>query len=175
MDICLIICTENAQILDTSSLCGQNTLAICIKDVFIKFVLKILPPETDLETTSVLKKAASAHRYLAELKGVSATIPNQTILINTLSLQEAKDSSAIENIITTHDDLFREEVFPEYAVSAAAKEVSSYVSVLKKGYLLVKSSGLLTSNQIIDIQAEMEKTRSGFRKLTRKSRNIRVK
>lgn len=83
-----------------------------------------MPPETDLETTSVLKKVASAHRYLAELKGVSATIPNQTILINTLSLQEAKDSSAIENIITTHDDLFREEVFPEYAVSAAAKEVS---------------------------------------------------
>jgi len=131
----------------------------------MKFVLKMLPPETDLETTSVLKKVASAHRYLAELKGVSATIPNQSILINTLSLQEAKDSSAIENIITTHDDLFREEVFPEYALSAAAKEVSSYVTALKKGYSLVKSSGLLTSNQIIDIQAEMEKTRAGFRKL----------
>lgn len=132
----------------------------------MKFVLKNLPPETDLETTSVLKKAASAHRFLAELKGLSATIPNQSILINTLSLQEAKDSSAIENIITTHDDLFREEIFPEYALSAAAKEVSSYVAALKKGYSLVKSSGLLTSNQIIDIQTEMEKTRSGFRKLS---------
>jgi len=131
----------------------------------MKFVLKMLPPETDLETISVLKKAASAHRYLAELKGVSATIPNQSILINTLSLQEAKDSSAIENIITTHDDLFREEIFPEYELNAAAKEVSSYVSALKTGYSLVKSSGLLTSNQIIDIQAKMEKTRSGFRKL----------
>ena len=131
----------------------------------MKFVLKTLPPEIDLETTAVLKKAASTHRYLAELKGVSATIPNQSILINTLSLQEAKDSSAIENIITTHDDLFREDIFPEYALSAAAKEVSRYVTALKKGYSLVKSSGLLTSNQIIDIQAEMEKHRSGFRKL----------
>lgn len=131
----------------------------------MKFVLKMLPPEIDLETTPVLKKAASAHRYLAELKGVSATIPNQSILINTLSLQEAKDSSAIENIITTHDDLFREEIFPEYELSATAKEVSSYVSALKTGYSLVKSSGLLTSNHIIDIQAKMEKTRSGFRKL----------
>ena len=129
------------------------------------FVLKNLPPDTDLETTSVLKKTASAHRYLAELKGVSATIPNQSILSNTLSLQEAKDSSAIENIITTHDDLFREEIFPEYALSAAAKEVSSYASALKTGYSLVKSSGMLTSNHIIEIQAEMEKHRSGFRKL----------
>jgi len=130
----------------------------------MEFVLKNLPPDADLETTSVLRKAASAHRYLAELKGFSATIPNQSILINTLSLQEAKDSSAIENIITTHDDLFREEIFPEYTLSAAAKEVCSYVSALKTGYSLVKSSGLLTSKQIIDIQAEMEKYRSGFRK-----------
>jgi Fic family protein len=63
----------------------------------------------ELETVPVLKKAASAHRYLAELKGMSRSIPNQSILVNTLALQEAKDSSAIENIITTHDELFREE------------------------------------------------------------------
>lgn len=131
----------------------------------MSFSLSKLPPDIDIETKQILRKAASAHRYLAELKGVSATIPNQSILVNTLSLQEAKDSSAIENIITTHDDLFREDIFPEYTLSAAAKEVSSYVSALKTGYSLVKSSGLLTSNQIIDIQAEMEKHRSGFRKL----------
>ena len=63
------------------------------------FTLRPLPPAIDLETKAILKKAASAHRYLAELKGVSGSIPNQGILINTLSLQEAKDSSAIENII----------------------------------------------------------------------------
>ncbi len=129
------------------------------------FVLKNLPPDIELETKQVLRKAASAHRYLAELKGISATIPNQAILINTLSLQEAKDSSAIENIITTHDDLYREDIFPEHTFSAAAKEVSRYVYALKKGYASVKDTGLLTSNHIIDIQAELEAHRSGFRKL----------
>jgi len=66
-----------------------------------------LPEETAHETRAVLKKAASAHRYLAELKGVSASIPNEAILINTLTMQEAKDSSEIENIFTTFDELFK--------------------------------------------------------------------
>ncbi|MEB0250097.1 Fic/DOC family N-terminal domain-containing protein, partial [Mucilaginibacter sp. 5B2] len=65
--------------------------------------IPLLPPQKDLESKIVLKKLPSAHRRLAELKGVAATIPNESILINTLALQEAKDSSAIENIITTHD------------------------------------------------------------------------
>ena len=60
----------------------------------------------DLETKKVLKKCSQANRCLAELKGVSGTIPNQNILINTLFIQEAKDSSEVENIITTHDELF---------------------------------------------------------------------
>ena len=63
--------------------------------------LKKLPLDKDIETKRLLKKVASAHRALAELKGVVSTIPNENILINTLGLQEAKDSSAIENIINT--------------------------------------------------------------------------
>jgi Fic family protein len=62
-----------------------------------------LPLSIDLETKTVLKKLASARGALAELKGAAGLVPNESILINTLSLQEAKDSSAIENIITTHD------------------------------------------------------------------------
>ena len=65
----------------------------------------------ELESRAVLKKSAEAHRYLAELKGVAASIPNEGILINTLSLQEAKNSSEIENIITTQDDLYRANLF----------------------------------------------------------------
>ncbi|PKN75419.1 MAG: addiction module protein [Candidatus Cloacimonetes bacterium HGW-Cloacimonetes-2] len=126
---------------------------------------RFLPPEIDLETKAILKKTASAHRYLAELKGISASIPNQAILINTLSLQEAKDSSAIENIITTDDDLYREELFPEYAVNASAKEVKNYVSALKAGFDLVRKNSLLTSNFIIDIHSKLENHRSGFRVL----------
>ena len=66
-----------------------------------------LPPVVDLETRKVLKKLPAAHRALAELKGIAGTIPNQSILLNTLGLQEARDSSAIENIITTQDELYK--------------------------------------------------------------------
>ncbi len=124
-----------------------------------------LPPKNNLETIPILKKTASAHRYLAELKGVSRSIPNQAILINTLSLQEAKDSSAIENIVTTHDELFQEELFPEYASNAAAKEVSNYISSLKTGFEQVQKEGLLTKKHILAIQEELEKNKAGFRKL----------
>ena len=74
--------------------------------------LSTLDPRT-FETTAIFKATVAAGRQLAELKGVAATIPNQGILINTLALQEAKDSSAIENIVTSHDDLFRTEAFPD--------------------------------------------------------------
>ena len=85
--------------------------------------IPLLPFEREIESAVILRKLASAHRALAELKGVAATIPNETILINTLSLQEAKDSSAIENIITTNDELFRSDMTRSLFVSDAAKEV----------------------------------------------------
>jgi Fic family protein len=129
------------------------------------FHLPELPPAVDLEGVPVLKKAAQAHRFLAELKGVSGTIPNQGILINTLSLQEAKDSSAIENIVTTDDELFQEELFAEVSSNAAAKEVQRYAVALKKGFGLVRESRLLTNAHILEIQAELEGNRAGFRKL----------
>ena len=73
----------------------------------MSYTIPHLPLSVDLETKSVLRKLAAAHRALAELKGVAGIIPNQSILIDTLSLQEAKDSSAIENIITTNDELYK--------------------------------------------------------------------
>ncbi len=111
-----------------------------------------LPLEGLVESKKILKKLISAHRYLAELKGVVATIPNEAILINTLSLQEAKDSSEIENIITTHDELFKAELFADMVKSTAAKEVSLYVSALRTGFELVEKTGLITNNHIITIQ-----------------------
>ena len=127
--------------------------------------LLLLPLSIDLETKAVLKKCAYAHRYLAELKGVSGTIPNQHIIINTLAIQEAKDSSAVENIITTHDELFKEELFSDFLSSTAAKEVRNYTFTLKKGYELIRSYGLLTTNVILEIQEELEKNKAGLRKL----------
>ena len=127
-------------------------------------MLNKLPPNTELETREVLKKLASAHRYLAELKGVAATIPNESILINTLSLQEAKDSSEIENIITTHDEIFKSNIYDKHFINTATKEVYNYADALKKGFELVKEHGLLTNNYIIEIQSELEQNKAGFRK-----------
>lgn len=116
------------------------------------------------ETTDVLKRLNGATRVLAELKGVAASIPNQNILINTLTLQEARDSSAIENIVTTQDDLYREEN-PADATGTAIKEVLRYKQALRAGFEQVRDTGLLTLNTILGIQEQLECNRAGFRKL----------
>ena len=121
--------------------------------------------EGPFESAAVLKAAARAGRRLAELKGLAAVIPNQAILVNTLGLQEAKDSSAIENIVTTHDELFRFAVDADSMASPAAKEVRHYVQALNVGHELVKQSGLLTANHMLAIQAELEQNQAGFRRL----------
>ena len=117
------------------------------------------------DTPAILKKLASSSRALAELKGIAASIPNQGILINTLGLQEAKDSSEVENIVTTHDELFKDDVLPEAFANPAAKEVLRYRQALRLGYEQVKQTGLITANHIIEIQAELERNNAGFRKL----------
>ena len=129
------------------------------------FILKKLPLSKDLESKTILKKLNEAHRALAELKGLVASIPNQNILLNTLGLQEAKDSSEIENIITTHDDLYKSELDLKSLKSLNAKEVQNYISALKKGYALISERKILTSNDIIQIQVELEKNNAGFRRV----------
>ncbi len=117
------------------------------------------------DTPAILKKLASSSRQLAELKGLAASIPNQGILINTLGLQEAKDSSEIENIVTTHDELFKDDVHPEAFANPAAKEVLRYRQALRFGFDQVRDTGLLTTNHIVGIQSELERNNAGFRKL----------
>jgi|WetSurMetagenome_2_1015567.scaffolds.fasta_scaffold00004_10 Fic family protein len=131
----------------------------------MKYSIKPLPPKVDLETKAILKKAASANRFLAELKGMAETIPNETILINTLALQEAKDSSAIENIITTHDEMYKAQLFEEMFVSASAKEVSRYADALIRGFGLVRKNKLLNENFILEIQKNLEQNDAGYRRL----------
>ncbi|PTU31360.1 Fic family protein [Stenotrophobium rhamnosiphilum] len=128
-----------------------------------KSLLQAIDPAR-FETPAVLKKLITANRQLAELKGVAASIPNQGILISTLGLQEAKESSAIENIVTTHDELFRD-ASPEAPGSAAAKEVRLYAHALQIGFSAVQETGLLTGNHIQEIQAVLEQSRTGYRKV----------
>lgn len=129
------------------------------------YIIPLLPLPMELETKPVLKKLTKAHQALAELKGVSGIIPNQSILIRTLSLQEAKDSSAIENIITTHDELYKSAVASQEFTTYAAKEVYSYATALRDGYEQVKKTGLLTNTHILEIEQTLEENSAGFRKL----------
>ena len=122
-----------------------------------------LKPER-FETPAILKKLVRANRSLAELKGVAASIPNQAMLIGTLGLQEAKESSAIENIVTTQDELFRGDA-SDSPGSAAAKEVRLYADALQSGFDAVRRQMLLTGNHILDIQGILEPGRAGYRKV----------
>jgi len=124
-----------------------------------------LPVKQDLETKAVLKKLAQAHRALAELKGIITSIPNQSILLETLTLREARESSAIENIISTFDEVYQSNLLSNIFASPAAKEVHQYAAALKKGFQLVKQHQLLTNNHILQIQEVVEQNRAGFRKL----------
>lgn len=125
------------------------------------FKLPLLPPLQEIETIAILKQLAQSHRYLAELKGTSKTIPNESILINTLTLQEAKDSSEIENIVTTHDDLYKENILIH--TNPASKEVYNYAQGLKLGFEIVRKEKLLTNKHILTIQKELLENNAGFR------------
>ncbi|WP_234907513.1 Fic/DOC family N-terminal domain-containing protein [Rhizobium rhizogenes] len=117
-----------------------------------------------LETIEVFKALAAANRSLAELKGRAAAIPNQGILIDTLALQEAKASSEIENIVTTQDELFQADLFPEGLESPAAKEVALYRDALKFGFdKLRQTEGLITNATIVGMFQLLKRRTDGFR------------
>jgi len=153
-------------------------MCICLRDFYtclpgattVQRTLPSIAPLTRIdpkrfESPTILKRLAAASRQLAELKGVAASIPNQEILVNILGLQEAKDSSEIENIVTTHDELFRDAAFPKEAVGGSAKEVLRYRQALRTGFEAISATGLLTSKHIQDIQEALERNSAGFRKV----------
>lgn len=126
--------------------------------------LELLPPGADVETITILKQLNNANKKLAELKGVARTIPNEEILIQTLTLQEARESSRIENIVTTQDDLYRAGLeFPDERVNPATKEVMRYGEAMRRGFRAVRQNKLLTNNIIQEIQRELEDNSAGFR------------
>lgn len=127
------------------------------------YVIPTLPADQKIETIAVLRGALAANRRLAELKGVVGSMPNASILINTLMLQEAKDSSEIESIVTTHDELYKAELFAERYATISSKEVISYSEALKCGFELVKERSSITNNTIIEIYQHIKHTNAGFR------------
>ena len=128
------------------------------------YKIPLLPLPYDLETKTVLRQANKANRKLAELKGVAQTIPNERILISSLTLQEAKDSSAVENIVTTQDDLYRAGLDANFTlIGAATKEVLFYREAINEGFKLVRNKNILALNDIKRIQEVLEQNSAGFR------------
>lgn len=103
-----------------------------------------LPPEEELETKRVLKACVGARTALAELRLVGQLIPNEDVLINTIPLLEAKDSSEIENIVTTNDALFREASHPTAESDPSTKEALRYRAALYGGVASLKERPLST-------------------------------
>ncbi len=110
--------------------------------------LPLLPPEHQLETRDLLKGCIRAHTSLAELRETGKLIPDQSVLINAIPLLEAKDSSEIENIVTTNDALFREASLKEGEADAATKEALRYRSALHKGFYAVRERPLTTRSAV---------------------------
>lgn len=125
------------------------------------YSIPTLPIEGLIESPKILKKAIAANKVIAELKGVAQTIPNQEIIINTLSIQESKDSSEVENIITTHDELFQYEE-KDSGVSPAAKEVHRYQDALFYGVNVLEKQNI-TSDLLIKLMQILTDTDTGFR------------
>jgi len=122
-----------------------------------------IPSAASLEVKAVWQGLAEAHRHLAELKGLCEALPNGAILLDTLSVQEAKDSSEIENIITTHDELYAYD--KRGPASPAAKEVQNYIAALRVGFQDVLDSGLIRLSTILRVQEAVEQNNAGFRKV----------
>jgi cell filamentation protein, protein adenylyltransferase len=124
-----------------------------------------LPPKADIETKEILKKTISASRALSELKGAITNLPNPLLFIDTINLQEAQASSAVENIVTTQDALFRAAVAEKRIDDKATKEVIHYKDALWYGFEEIKKKPILTTNLFISVMRIIKENQSGIRNL----------
>lgn len=125
--------------------------------------LPLLPPNKDIESVAILKKVITASRALSELKGAITNLPNPTLFIDTINLQEARASSAIENIITTQDELFKASIADKKNENLATKEVIHYKDALWFGVEQIKEKPVLTTNLFISIMQIIKENKSGIR------------
>lgn len=123
-----------------------------------------LPPTESLETIEILKATIEANKVLGELKGYCQTLPNPILLLNTIVLQESKESSAIENIVTTQDELYKASLdIPEKGTNAAAKEVLLYRQSVYWALEEMENKGIITTNLMVGIMQKLKSTRAGIR------------
>ena len=114
-----------------------------------------LPPSIDVETIEILRECIAAHRALAELKGAAKSVPSQQLLIDTLTIQEAKASSEIENVVTTSDQLYIQLAIGDEAAEPTAKEVGRYRPALYRGEQRLRERPILSVDLFTRICAEV--------------------
>ncbi len=122
----------------------------------------LFPDEKYWKTIKIYEQTNNANRALAELKGRLSAIPNPQIFINTLSLQEAKDSSSIENIFTTHDKLFKAFTSSDLT-DKDTKEVLRYGKALISAFNSIKSGTVFSIDIIEDIYRNIKDETDGIR------------
>ena len=125
--------------------------------------LPLLPPKADIETKQILRKAISAGRALAQLNGTLLNLPNPTLFLDTIYLQEAKASSEVENIITTNDEIFKSLVADKKIENFATKEVLSYKEALWLGLEELKTIPFITTNLCVKIVQCIKRNNSSIR------------
>lgn len=124
-----------------------------------------LPPTANLQTPEIFKLAIHANKLLAELKGYCQTVPNPDLLLNTIVLQESKESNAIENIVTTQDELYKASLnLTDKIKNSAAKEVIQYREAMYWGLKQVNTTGLITTNILVGIMQRLRGTEDNVRK-----------
>jgi Fic family protein len=125
--------------------------------------LPLLPPKEEIENKAILKKTISASRALSELKGAITNLPNPTLFLDTIQLQEAQASSAIENIVTTHDELFKASVASKKIANPSVKEVFHYKGALWLGLDALEKQPILNTNLFIQLVQTIKENQSGIR------------
>ncbi|MBD3238364.1 MAG: Fic family protein [Candidatus Moranbacteria bacterium] len=128
--------------------------------------LPLLPPKKDLETKEVLKKVILAREALGKLVASNKRLPNEYLFINSIIIQEAKQSSEIENIVTTNDELYQSLSSNDLQITPEVKEVLAYSKALWKGYNDIKKKGFLNTNSFIEIASIIKGDKGGIRKLS---------
>ena len=125
-----------------------------------------LPLPFELETKPVLEQLERANKQLAELKELVHLIPDESLLINTLSLQESKQNQVVANIVTTQDFLFKSDLSVSHIIEPEpTKEIDYYRKALLLGFQLVQKHNLITNNTILQIQMLLLGNNAGFRKV----------
>ena len=123
-----------------------------------------LPFGTNLNKVEILKQLNDANNHIGELKGILKLLPNPSVVLSLINLSESKDSSAIENIITTYDEIFKE-IVSNKPLGGKPKEVMNYKRAIEYGLDLIKQKGFISTNILVEIQNIIEPNKGGIRKL----------